>query len=159
MSNSKRDFTPYTEKQEKFGTSIIKKYGKFQVVIYRLTGGRLLNTFLGGPVAILTHIGKKTGAIRRTPLVFYTNDDIVVLAASKGGMTKPPIWKYNLDANPDCEIQIGANNRLMTAHRADQAEEDKYWPELMNVYPGFDEYRQRTEGVRKISLYVLEPRK
>ena len=50
MSNSKPDFTPYTEKQEKFGTSIIKKYGKFQVVIYRLTGGRLLNTFLGGPV-------------------------------------------------------------------------------------------------------------
>jgi len=129
------------------------------VMIYRLTGGRLLNKFLGGPVAILTHTGKKTGATRRTPLIYYATGDIVVLAASKGGMTKPPAWKHNLDANPDCEIQIGAVNRPMTAHVADQAEEDKYWPELTRVYPGFAEYRQRTEGVRRINLYVLEPRR
>jgi deazaflavin-dependent oxidoreductase (nitroreductase family) len=159
MARQKADVKPFTEKQEKIGTSIIKKYSKFQVMIYRLTGGRLLNRFLGAPVAILTHTGKKTGAIRRTPLVFYAYDEIVVIAASKGGMKNPPVWKYNLDANPDCEIQIGANNRLMTAHIADENEEAKYWPELTKVYPGFDEYRQRTEGLRKINLYVLEPRK
>src|SRR5690554_5023700 len=102
-----------------------------------------MNKFLGSPVSILTHIGKKTGAIRRTPLIYYCNGDTVVLAASKGGMTKPPIWKYNLDANPNCEIQIGSKNRLMTAHIANDAEEEKYWPELTKVYPGFDEYRER----------------
>jgi deazaflavin-dependent oxidoreductase (nitroreductase family) len=159
MTNHQPDINPYTEKQEKLGTAIIKNFGKFQVFIYRLTGGRLLNKFLGAPVAILTHTGKKTGETRRTPLVFYAHNEIVVLAASKGGMKKPPVWKYNLDANPDCEIQIGSTNRLMTAHVASAAEEEKYWPLLTDIYSGFDEYRKRTEGVRKINLYVLEPRK
>lgn len=152
------DFKPYSEKEEKFGTGLIKRIGKFQVFIYRLSGGRLMNTFLGAPVAILTHTGRKSGAIRRTPLVYALDGDSVILAGSKGGMSKPPMWKHNLDANPNCEIQIGANNRLVTARVASAEEEERLWPLLTAVYAGFDEYRARTEGVRHINLYVLEPR-
>jgi len=153
-----KEIKPYTAKEEKFGTALIKFVGSLQVKVYRLTGGRLMNKFLGAPVAILTHTGRKSGAIRRTPLLFLETGEKVVLAASKGGMSKPPMWKFNLDANPDCEIQIGANNRLMRARVASSGEERQYWPQLTAIYADFDEYRERTKNVRHINLYVLEPR-
>ena len=151
------EFKPYTEGQEKFGKSFITKFGALQVFVYRLTGGRLMNTFLGVKVAILGHIGRKSGQLRRTPLLFLEDGDKVVLAASCGGFSKAPQWQHNLDANPKAEIQIGSKNRVMKARRATAAEEAHYWPTLTAMYAGFDEYRARVEGKRHIPLYILEP--
>ena len=57
---------PFTPGQEKFGTWIINNLGKWQTRVYEASGGRLWNTFLGGPVAILTVTGRKTGKQRKT---------------------------------------------------------------------------------------------
>jgi F420H(2)-dependent quinone reductase len=152
-----KQIIPYSEGQEKFGSAFIKNFGALQVFVYRLTGGRLMNTFLGVKVAILGHIGRKSGELRRTPLLFLEDGGKVVIVASKGGMSRAPQWQHNLDANPSAEIQIGANNRKMHARRATADEEAVYWPKLTALYPGFDEYRARVAGVRHIPLYVLEP--
>lgn len=155
---NKPDFVPYSPGQEKFGKSFIKNFGALQVFVYRLTGGRLMNTFLGVKVAILGHYGRKTGQLRRTPLLYLQDGERVVLAASCGGFSKAPQWQHNLDANPKAEIQIGPVNRLMKARRATAQEEGLYWPKLTALYPGFDEYRARVDGVRQIPLYIFEPR-
>jgi len=154
---SKQDVVPYTEKQEKFGKFFITRFGALQVLVYRLTGGRLMNTFLGVKVAILGHIGRKSGQLRRTPLLYLEDGQKVVLAASCGGFSKAPQWQHNLDANPRAEIQIGSRNRTMKTRRATEAEEKHYWPTLTSMYAGFDEYRTRVEGKRHIPLYILEP--
>ncbi len=149
---------PYSTRQEKFGTWLIRNIGKWQVAVYRATGGRVWNRFLGTPVAILTSTGHKSGAIRRTPLLFLEQGETVVIAASKGGMSKPPIWMFNLQKKPACEIQIGAHNRPMLARVASAEEEKILWPKLTTIYADFAEYRARTEGVRHIPLFILEPR-
>ena len=64
------EIKPFTPGQEKFGSWIIGKVGGWQTAVYELTGGRLWNTFLGGPVAILTVKGRKTGRVRKYR--FYT---------------------------------------------------------------------------------------
>lgn len=153
----KPDFVPYSPGQEKFGKGFIKNFGALQVFVYRLSGGRLMNTFLGVKVAILGHYGRKSGQLRRTPLLYLADGDKVVLAASCGGFSKAPQWQHNLDADPRAELQVGAVNRPMKARRASEQEETRYWPRLTALYPGFDEYRARVEGVRRIPLYVLEP--
>lgn len=155
---NKPDFVPYSAGQEKFGKGFIKNFGSLQVFVYRLTGGRLMNTFLGVKVAILGHYGRKSGQLRRTPLLYLADGNNVVMAASCGGFSKAPQWQHNLDANPDAEVQIGSVNRKMRARRATAAEEVHYWPQLKTLYPGFDEYQARVEGVRHIPLYILEPR-
>src|SRR5690606_18347947 len=155
---NKPDFVPYSPGQEKFGKGFIKNFGALQVFVYRLTGGRLMNTFFGVKVAILGHYGRKSGQLRRPPLLYLADGDKVVMAASCGGFSRAPQWQHNLDANPQAEVQIGAINRKMQARRATAAEESHYWPRLTALYPGFDEYRARVEGVRHIPLYVLEPR-
>ena len=65
-----KNIQPYSERQEKFGSWLIRNIGKWQVAVYRATGGRVWNRFLGAPVAILTSTGHKSGEIRRTPLLF-----------------------------------------------------------------------------------------
>jgi len=154
---NKKEVVPYSAGQEKFGSTLIKSIGAIQVFVYRLTGGRLMNTFMGVKVAILGHIGRKTGELRRTPLLYLEDGEKVVIVASKGGMSKAPQWQHNLDANPSAEIQIGSRNRKMRARRASADEETGYWPKLTALYADFDEYRARVKGVRHIPLYILEP--
>jgi deazaflavin-dependent oxidoreductase (nitroreductase family) len=155
---TKPEFVPYSAGQEKFGKGFIKNFGALQVFVYRLTGGRLMNTFLGVKVAILGHYGRKSGQLRRTPLLYLADGENVLMAASCGGFSKAPQWQHNLDANPQAEVQIGSVNRQMLARRATEIEEAHYWPQLIALYPGFEEYRARVDGVRQIPLYILQPR-
>lgn len=149
----------FTPGQEKFGSWFIKRIGALQVLVYELSGGRLWNTFLGGQVAILSTTGRKTGKQRKTPLLYIEDGERVVMAASKGGMSKAPVWYHNVVANPVVQIQIGSRKRKMVAREASEQEERRLWPKLEAMYPGFIEYRARCEGVRRIPVLVFEPEK
>src|SRR5215469_353116 len=59
----------------------------------------------GLPVIIVTHIGNKTGAIRKTPLMRVKDGENYILVGSMGGAPKNPVWVYNLRANPVVEIR------------------------------------------------------
>ena len=148
---------PYTPKQEKFGSWIISKVGRWQTTVYELSGGRLWNTFLGGPVAILTTVGRKTGAVRKVPLLFLKHGDNVVMTASKGGMSALPVWYHNVVAADTVVIQIGKDKKTYRMREANEQEEVTLWPPLEAMYPDYKEYRARTEGVRKIPVLIFSP--
>jgi deazaflavin-dependent oxidoreductase (nitroreductase family) len=148
---------PYTQKQEKFGSWIISKVGRWQTTVYELTGGRLWNKFLGGPVAILTTVGRKSGLVRKVPLLFLRHGEEVIMTASKGGMSKLPIWYYNVVAADTVDIQIGADKKTYSMREATPEEEITLWPKLEEMYPDYKEYRQRTEGVRHLPVLIFSP--
>jgi len=148
---------PYTQKQEKMGSWIISKVGRWQTTVYELTGGRLWNTFLGGPVAILTTVGRKSGLVRKVPLLFLQHGENVVMTASKGGMTKLPIWYHNVVAADTSDIQIGSVKKTYRMREATPEEETTLWPLLEDMYPDYKEYRARTEGVRSIPVLIFTP--
>lgn len=148
---------PYSAKQEKIGSWIIGKVGRWQTTVYELTGGRLWNTFLGGPVAILTTVGRKSGLVRKVPLLFLKYGDNVVMTASKGGMTKLPVWYHNVAAADSVDIQIGKEKKTYRMREANVEEEARLWPLLEAMYPNYKEYRQRTEGVRNIPVLIFSP--
>ena len=151
------DIKPYTEKQERFGTWMINGVGRMQTFVYELTGGRVWNTFLGSRVAILTVVGRKTGKIRKVPLLYLQQDDTIVMTASKGGMSKLPVWYHNVKAAETVDIQVGSEKRAYTHREASEEEERSLWPELEAMYPDYKEYRARTEGVRRIPLLIFTP--
>ena len=148
---------PYSQKQEKYGSWIISKVGRWQTTIYELTGGRLWNTFLGGPVAILTTVGRRSGLVRKVPLLFLKHGDNVVMTASKGGMTKLPVWYHNVVAADSVDIQIGGDKNTYHMREATEEEETTLWPLLEEMYPDYKEYRARTEGVRSIPVLIFTP--
>lgn len=151
------EIKPYTAQQEKFGSWIINRVGKLQTTVYELTGGRLWNTFLGGPVAILTTVGRKTGRQRKVPLLFLEDGDNVVMTASKGGMTKLPVWYHNVVAADTVDIQVGNQKKTYRMREASPEEEVRLWPLLEAMYPDYKEYRARTEGVRHIPVLIFSP--
>lgn len=148
---------PYTQGQEKFGTWFINTLGRWQVRIYELTGGRLWNTFLGAPVAILTTVGRKTGKVRKIPLLYLMQGDNVVMTASKGGMSTLPVWYHNVKANPTVHIQIGKQKKAYRMREASEAEEQSLWPQLEAMYEDYREYRARTAAIRRIPVLIFEP--
>lgn len=148
---------PYTEKQERFGTWFINRIGRWQVAVYELTGGRLWNTFLGAPVAILTTTGRKSGKKRKIPLLYLCQGDNVVMTASKGGMSRLPVWYFNVKAAPSVQIQIGSVKKDYTVREATPEEEAELWPQLEQMYPDYREYRARTAGVRHIPVLIFTP--
>lgn len=149
------EFTPWSPLQEKIGKFFIKRYGKLQVKIYELTGGRLMNTFLGAPCAILTTTGAKTGAIRKTPLLYLKHKNDIIMVASQGGFSSTPFWYRNLQKNPDARIQIGSDISTVKARDASDSEKQALWPLLDAMYSGYAEYRARTDGVREIPIVIF----
>lgn len=146
---------PWSEKQEKFGKWFIKKIGKSQTKVYELSNGRLWNTFLGAPCAILTTIGRKTGEKRKTPLLYLEHEGDVVMVASQGGFSTEPFWYKNISANPEVTIQIGGRKRTMIARNASDEEKEVLWPKLDAIYEGYKEYRARTKGIRVIPIVIF----
>ena len=151
------EIKPYSEGQEKFGSWAINKLGRWQTKVYELTGGRLWNKFLGAPVAILTTLGRKTGVVRKVPLLFLRHGEDVIMTASKGGMSKLPVWYHNVVAADTSDIQIGTEKKTYRMREANTEEEATLWPLLEDMYPDYKEYRARIENVRTIPVLIFSP--
>jgi deazaflavin-dependent oxidoreductase (nitroreductase family) len=139
-----------------FQFKVWKRITGLNVWIYRKTNGRIGGNFDGAPLCILHHKGAKSGQARETPLTYLPDGDKVVLIASYGGAPKSPAWYFNLKAHPDIEIERNGRREAMTVHQADAAERTALWPRIVDMYPGYDTYQQRTE--REIPVMVCVPR-
>ena len=152
-----RRLPPFTPGQERIGHAVIRVMSALNVWVYRATGGRLGGRFLrGAPVCLVTTRGRKTGAPRVAPLLYLADGERVVLVASKGGMSKHPLWYGNLVENPECEVEIGSTRRPMRARTAGPEEKAALWPRLVAMSRDYDDYQARTD--RDIPVVVLEPR-
>jgi deazaflavin-dependent oxidoreductase (nitroreductase family) len=103
---------------------------------------------------LLDHVGAKSGTLRTSPLLYIPDGEDLVLVASKGGFPKHPAWFHNLRANPETYAQVGAERRRVRARVATPSERERLWGLAVAVWPGYEDYRARTE--REIPLVVLE---
>ena len=104
---------------------------------------------------IVTHIGNKTGAVRKTPLMRVKNGDGYVLIGSQGGAPKDPVWVHNLRANPDVEILDETVVRPMRIREVkDEPERSRLWKLAVTAFPPYAEYQERT--ARRIPVFVAE---
>lgn len=148
---------PFTPAQERVGTLVVRAMSAVNTWIFRATGGRLGARFLrGAPVLLLTTRGRRSGVRRTTPLIYLQDGPDFVLVASKGGMSRNPLWYQNLEADPDVEIQIGNEIRPLRARRASPEEKAALWPRLVAVYRDYDDYQARTD--RDIPVVILSPK-
>jgi deazaflavin-dependent oxidoreductase (nitroreductase family) len=115
---------------------------------------------LGGPgllpTLLLTTTGRKSGEPRALPLIYDEAGDSYVIIASKGGLPNHPIWYRNLEANPNCELMVGAKQVTARARVAEGEERERLWKQMARLYPPYDEYQQRA-GARTIPVVVLDP--
>lgn len=90
--------------------------------IYKRTDGRVGHRMIGVPTLLLRTTGRRSGAVRTNGLVYARDGDDYLVVASNGGADRPPSWLFNLQANPDVEIQIGRERRKATARVVDPSD-------------------------------------
>lgn len=128
-----------------------------QVEEYEESGGNSGTTLreTGLAVVIVTNIGAKTGAVRKTPLMRVEHEGHYAAVGSMGGAPKNPVWVYNLRTNPRVVLQDGGQTREMTAREVSGDERAAWWERAVAAYPPYAEYQTKTERV--IPVFVLEP--
>jgi len=126
-----------------------------QVELYEGSGGTdgLTLRDTGLPVIIVTNKGRKTGAVRKTPLMRAVDGKNYILVASRGGAPKHPLWYHNLKAEPNVEIRDGADVYPMRVREVmEPAERQRLWDIAVKAYPPYQEYQERTDRVIPVFL-------
>ena len=125
--------------------------------VYRVSGGRFTAS---GPLTIpqltLTTIGRKSGKERVVQLGYHEDGDGWLIIASNFGGENHPAWSYNLDANPECTIRLGSDDKKVIATRLDADEKVIALPKIESSIPLIETYKTRTS--RNIKVYRLAER-
>ena len=134
---------------------LLKGVTRLHVLLHRLTGGRLLNSFGGDDVCFVTMKGAKSGRSLTIPLMYVPYQDGVLLVASLGGAPRNPVWHNNLVKHPDIEVDHRGRRMKLRARLAKSDEKPNLWPICDQHYAPYADYRKRT--TRDIPIFVCEP--
>lgn len=124
---------------------------------FRTHAGKVGGPFEGRTLLLLHTKGAKSQQERINPVAYVKDDERLVVIASKGGAPTNPDWYYNVVAHPDLTVEVGTEKFRVHANVAEEPERTRLYNKMVEMMPGFDDYRRRT--TRKIPVVVLTPAK
>ena len=117
--------------------------------------GKVGGHFEGKNLLLLHTRGAKSGKERVNPVAYVRDDGRYVVIASKGGAPTNPDWYYNILAHPRLTVEVGTGTFQVDAQVAEEPKRTRLYNKMVEMMPGFDDYRRRTE--REIPVIVLTP--
>jgi deazaflavin-dependent oxidoreductase (nitroreductase family) len=109
----------------------------------------------GLPTLLLTTTGRKSGTARTVALVFLRDGERMVIVASLAGYDQNPAWYGNLQAQPQCQVQLDRTKMKAVARDATDAERKDLWPRLVAILPLWDLFQKQT--TRAFPIVILTP--
>lgn len=131
------------------------EWARKQAEAFEQSNGEKANTLRGVPIIVLTTVGARSGALRKTALMRVEDDGRYAVVASKGGAPDEPKWAANMRRQPHVELQDGDVRRDYTARELSGDERVEWWARATAVWPDYDNYQTKTD--RQIAIFVLEP--
>jgi deazaflavin-dependent oxidoreductase (nitroreductase family) len=122
---------------------------------YVATSGRDGHLWRGVPTLLLITLGRRSGKLRRTALIYGRDGDNYLVVASSGGAPSHPAWYLNLVTHPDVKVQVLADTFPARARTASIEERPALWRTMTAIFPMYDRYQAKTS--REIPLVILEP--
>ena len=135
--------------------SDVNNWNKKVIEEFRVNEGRVGGNFEGKTLLLLHTKGAKSQQERINPVACIKDGDRLAVIASKGGAPTHPDWYYNIVANPQVTVEVGAENFQALASVAEEPERTRLYNQMVEVMPGFDDYRRNT--TRVIPVIVLTP--
>ena len=123
-------------------------------LIFKATNGRF--TMFGPPampMLTLTAKGRTSGQPRSVHLACIEHEGNYLVVASAMGQQKHPAWRYNIEANPEVEIQMTGERFGARAEVLSDSEKERVWGHIRRVIPQMNVYEQRTD--RNIRVFRL----
>lgn len=128
------------------------------LILYRLTGGRIGGRYRGVEILLLEHMGRKSGKKRLTPLYYIQDGDRYLIAASDQGAAKNPGWYWNILGDAPVKIHVRDKVMPVKVTEVTGAERDQLFERFLNLkIDNYVRYQQRTS--RKIPVLILTPEK
>ena len=103
---------------------------------------------------LIKYVGRKSGKIFITPLIYGDIGGEVVICASKGGADTHPDWYLNIRAAETVDFQIGTQAFQATWREPEGAEREKIWAFMVDIFPSYAGYQTSTS--RQIPLVMLK---
>ena len=125
----------------------------FHVLVYRLSGGRLLGRLGGLPVLLLTTTGRRSGKRRTMPLLYLEEDGALVVVASAAGAPRNPAWYGNLVANATVKVHTRDGRLDMLAETAADEDRQRLYDRFKAASDQYAGYETKTD--RKIPIVLL----
>ncbi len=108
------------------------------------------------PVVVVTMRGRRSGRLRRVPLMRVEHDGSYAAVASKGGAPEHPAWFHNLAADPRVAVHDGTEHHEdMLGRVAEGTEREQWWERSVAAFPSYADYQVKTD--RQIPVFLLEP--
>lgn len=125
-----------------------------QVEAYERSGGQEANTLrdTGLPVIVLTTQGRRSGKLRKSPLMRVEHDGQYALVASVGGAPRHPVWYLNLRDSGSATVQDGPEPFDVTVREVEGEEREQWWRRAVAAFPPYAEYQKKTD--RRIPVLV-----
>lgn len=130
---------------------VTRTFSNLHAALYRLTGGAAQARKY--PTMLLTVTGRRSGQPHTVPLIYITDGERLVVAAAYAGSDTDPAWWRNLRVHPRAVAQINNDTFAVEAETAPAERRPDLWRRLVEMYPYFTEYQQRT--TREIPVVVL----
>ncbi|MCW2993019.1 MAG: ddn 2 [Conexibacter sp.] len=128
--------------------------GRVHAGTLRRTRGLVGAKWFGAPVLVLVTVGRKSGKVRHTPLLYVKEGETIVLLAANAGNDRVPAWWLNLRAAETVEILIRGHRRRLRWHQLDAGPEyDRLFAAMVAQYPPAEHYAGLTE--RRLPIVVL----
>jgi deazaflavin-dependent oxidoreductase (nitroreductase family) len=127
-------------------------------LIFQATNGRF--TSMGPPampMLTLTATGRRTGRPRSVHLACIEHEGDYLIVASAMGQEKHPAWRYNIEANPEVQVQMRGERFAARARLLTDSEKQAVWPEVRRAIPQMNVYEKRTG--RNIRVFRLRRRR
>ncbi len=123
-------------------------------LIFKATNGRF--TSMGPPfmpMLTMTAIGRSSGQPRSVQLACLEHERDYLVVASAMGQPKHPAWRYNIEANPQVQIQMRGERFAARAQVLTDPEKEKVWAAIRRALPQMNVYEKRTD--RNIRVFRL----
>ena len=129
-----------------------------QVDLYVRTQGRegRLQPDTGLPIALFSIKGRKTGLLRRVPLMRIERGGAYLMVASNGGSPRNPAWYHSVLQNPDVEVQDGPRVFTAGASLLAGSDREEWWAFAVDCFPYYANHQRRTRRI--IPLFLARPR-
>lgn len=132
----------------------LDEMNKAVIAEFRANAGEVTGQFANVPLLLINTIGAKSGKPRTKPLAYLRDGDRYVVIASFAGAEKNPPWYYNLVANPQFELEVGAEKFTARATVAAEPERTELYARMAEMMPVFNDYQEKTKRV--IPVFILE---
>lgn len=123
-------------------------------IVMRATNGRLSMMGPADPSMItLTMTGRRSGKPRSVQLTSLEHEGDRLVVASAMGAERHPGWRYNLEANPEVEVQAVGERYRARAEMLTDDEKEAIWDAFREQVPMIHVYERRTD--RNIRVFRI----